>query len=40
MHHAASAGNDFKSLAEGRKVSYEAEADAKGRIAVNVRALV
>jgi CspA family cold shock protein len=39
VHHSAIAGDGFKSLAEGAKVSYEAEADAKGPRAVNVRPL-
>jgi CspA family cold shock protein len=37
VHHSAIAGEGFKSLAEGAKVSYEAEADAKGPRATNVR---
>ena len=39
VHHTGVAGEGFKSLAEGTKVSYEAEADAKGPRAVNVRTL-
>jgi cold shock protein len=39
VHHSAIVGEGFKSLAEGAKVSYEAESDAKGPRAVNVRAL-
>jgi cold shock protein len=39
VHHSAIAGDGFKSLAEGAKVSYEAEADPKGPRAVNVRPL-
>jgi cold shock protein len=39
VHHSAIAGDGFKSLAEGAKVSYEAEADSKGPRAVNVRTL-
>jgi CspA family cold shock protein len=39
VHHSAIAGNGFKSLAEGAKVSYEAETDPKGPRAVNVRPL-
>ena len=39
VHHSAIAGDGFKSLAEGSKVSYDAEADPKGPRAVNVRAL-
>jgi cold shock protein len=37
VHHTGVAGEGFKSLAEGTKVSYDAEADAKGPRAVNVR---
>ena len=39
VHHSAIAGDGFKSLAEGAKVSYDAEADSKGPRAVNVRTL-
>jgi cold shock protein len=39
VHHSAIACEGFKSLAEGAKVSYEAEADPKGPRAVNVRRL-
>jgi CspA family cold shock protein len=39
VHHSAIVGEGFKSLAEGAKVSYEAEADSKGPRAVNVRPL-
>jgi CspA family cold shock protein len=39
VHHSAIAGEGFKSLADGAKVSYEAESDAKGPRAVNVRTL-
>jgi CspA family cold shock protein len=39
VHHSAIAGEGFKSLAEGAKVSYEAETDPKGPRAVDVRAL-
>ena len=39
VHHSAIAGDGFKSLAEGAKVSYEPEADPKGPRAVNVRPL-
>jgi cold shock protein len=39
VHHSAIAGDGYKSLAEGAKVSYEAESDAKGPRAVNVRPL-
>lgn len=36
VHHSAIGGDGFKSLAEGAKVSYEAEAGQKGPRAVNV----
>jgi CspA family cold shock protein len=39
VHHTAISGSGFKSLAEGAKVSYEAEAGDKGPKAVNVTAL-
>jgi cold shock protein len=39
VHHSAIAGEGFKSLAEGAKVSYDAESDVKGPRAVNVRPL-
>jgi cold shock protein len=39
VHHSAIAGEGFKSLAEGARVSFEAESDAKGPRAVNVRPL-
>ena len=39
VHHTGINGEGFKSLAEGAKVSYEAEADSKGPRAVNVRTL-
>jgi CspA family cold shock protein len=39
VHHSAINANGFKSLAEGAKVSYEAEAGDKGPKAVNVTAL-
>jgi len=39
VHHSAIAGNGFKSLAEGAKVSYDTEQGAKGPAAANVRAL-
>jgi cold shock protein len=39
VHHSAIEGDGFKSLAEGAKVSYDAQADAKGPRAVNVRTL-
>jgi CspA family cold shock protein len=37
VHHSAIAGDGFKSLAEGAKVSYDAEAGDKGPKAVNVK---
>jgi CspA family cold shock protein len=37
VHHTAIQGNGFKSLAEGAKVSYDAEQGAKGPAAANVR---
>ena len=37
VHHSAIAGDGFKSLAEGAKVEYEAQATDKGPQAVNVR---
>jgi cold shock protein len=39
VHHSAIQGEGFKSLAEGAKVSYDAEQGAKGPAAANVRAL-
>ena len=39
VHHSAIQGDGFKSLAEGAKVSYDAEQGAKGPAAANVRAL-
>ena len=39
MHHSAIQGDGFKSLAEGAKVSYDAEQGAKGPAAANVQAL-
>jgi CspA family cold shock protein len=39
VHHSGIAGDGFRSLAEGAKVSYEAEAGDKGPKAVNVRPL-
>jgi cold shock protein len=39
VHHTGIAGDGFKSLAEGVKVSYEAEASDKGPKAVNVQPL-
>jgi CspA family cold shock protein len=40
VHHSGIAGDGFKSLVEGAKVSYDAEASDKGPKAVNVRPLV
>jgi cold shock protein len=37
VHHTAIEGEGFRSLTEGAKVSFEAEADTKGPRAVNVR---
>ena len=37
VHHTAIVGNGYRSLAEGAKVSYDAEAGPKGPKAVNVR---
>ena len=39
VHRSGIAGDGFKSLAEGSKISYEAEASDKGPQAVNVRPL-
>ena len=39
VHHSAIVGDGYKSLAEGAKVSYEAEADSKGPRAVNVQTI-
>ena len=39
VHHSAINADGFKSLAEGAKVSYDAEAGDKGPKAVNVTAL-
>ena len=36
VHHTGIAGNGFKSLSEGAKVSYEAQQGDKGPKAVNV----
>ena len=36
VHHSGIGGEGFKSLAEGAKVSYDAEAGEKGPKAVNV----
>ena len=37
VHHSSIAGDGFKSLAEGAKVSFDAEAGDKGPKAVNVQ---
>jgi CspA family cold shock protein len=37
VHHSAISGGGYRSLAEGAKVSYEAEAGDKGPKAVNVQ---
>ena len=39
VHHSAIQGSGFKSLAEGAKVSYDAEQGPKGPAAANVQAL-
>jgi cold shock protein len=39
VHHSAISGEGFKTLAEGAKVSYEAESGPKGPAAANVTAL-
>ena len=39
VHHSAIQGSGFKSLAEGAKVSYDAEQGDKGPAAANVQAL-
>jgi CspA family cold shock protein len=38
VHHSGIAGNGFKSLAEGAKVSFDTEQGQKGPAATNVRA--
>jgi CspA family cold shock protein len=39
VHHSAIGGDGYKSLAEGAKVSYNAESGPKGPNAANVQAL-
>ena len=39
VHHSAIAAEGFRSLAEGARVSYDAEAGDKGPKAVNVQSL-
>jgi CspA family cold shock protein len=39
VHHSSIAGEGFKSLAEGAKVSYDPEQGDKGPAAANVQAL-
>ena len=39
VHHSAIQGGGYKSLAEGAKVSYDAEEGQKGPAAANVQAL-
>jgi cold shock protein len=39
VHHSGIAGDGYRSLAEGAKVSYDAEAGDKGPKAVNVQLL-
>jgi CspA family cold shock protein len=39
VHHSAIGGSGFKSLAEGAKVSYDAEVGPKGPNAANVQTL-
>jgi CspA family cold shock protein len=39
VHHSSIQGNGFKSLAEGAKVSYDAEQGPKGPAAAKVQAL-
>ena len=39
VHHTGIAGDGFKSLADGTKVSYDTQASDKGPKAVNVRPL-
>jgi len=39
VHHSAILGDGYKSLAEGAKVSYDAEQGPKGPAAANVQTL-
>jgi CspA family cold shock protein len=39
VHHSAITGEGYKSLAEGAKVSYEAQSGPKGPNAANVRVI-
>jgi len=39
VHHSSIVGNGFRSLAEGAKVSYDAEQGPKGPAAANVKAI-
>ena len=39
VHHSAIAGNGFKSLAEGAKVSYETQQGPKGPSAANAQTI-
>ena len=39
VHHSAIAGNGFRSLSDGSKVSYDTEQGQKGPAAANVRVL-
>ena len=39
VHHSSIAGSGFKSLAEGAKVSYDAEQGPKGPAAANVQTI-
>jgi len=37
VHHSAIAGDGYRSLSEGARVTYDAEADARGPRAINVQ---
>ena len=37
VHHSAIVGDGYRSLSEGAKVTYDAEADARGPRAINVQ---